>query len=154
MNFYLPSVPKGRKIEFALKAVQRENNTDYPLGDYSIDANALVSSFKDDNVSRHELKSMFSEDYELEFEIYVDNNRVALEKNIRDHRQDRAIKSPLRTRKEEESSPSGRKNFTEEKRAEPESRKEGSTIKKETAREPEHEEATQPVSEDRGYEAE
>lgn len=61
------------------------------------------------------MKSNFSEDYELEFEIYVDNNRVALEKNIRDHRQDRAIKSPLRTRKED-STQSGRKNFTQEKK--------------------------------------
>ena len=111
LNFYLPSVPKARKIEFTLRAIQHENNEDYPLGDYSLDANALIDAFKQDNISRHELKSNFSDDYEVEFEVYVDNNRVSLEKNIREHRQDRAIKSPLRSRKEENPS-SGRKNFT------------------------------------------
>ena len=77
----------------------------------------MIASFKDDNISRHELKSTFSEDYELEFEIYVDNNRVALEKNIRDHRQDRAVKSPLRVRKEDSTS-SARKGFTQDKKVE------------------------------------
>jgi hypothetical protein len=75
-----------------------------------------VTSLKNDNVSRHELKSNFSDDYVLEFEIYVDNNRVALEKNIRDHRQERAIKSPLRNRKEEFGTSGERKPFTEEKK--------------------------------------
>ena len=90
---------------------------DYPLGDYTIDAGALIDSFKNDNVSRHELKSNFSDDYLLEFEIYVDNNRVTLEKNIRSYKQDRAIKSPLRNRKEE-NTVSARKDFTQPKQEE------------------------------------
>ena len=114
LNFYLPTAPKGRKIDFTFRAIQRENNVDYPLGDYTIDAGALIDAFKNDNVSRHELKSNFSDDYVLEFEIYVDNNRVTLEKNIRSYKQDRAIKSPLRNRKEE-TTVSGRKDFTQEK---------------------------------------
>ena len=68
-------------------------------------------------MSLYELKANFSEDYDVDFEIYVDNNRVALEKNIRDHRQERAIKSPLRARKEENPT-SGRKDFTQDKKTE------------------------------------
>ena len=63
LNFYLPSVPKGRKIEFTLRAIQRENNEDYTLGDYSINANELIAAFKEDGTTRYELKSNFSEDY-------------------------------------------------------------------------------------------
>jgi hypothetical protein len=108
-------VPKGRKLEFTLRVIQRENNVDYPLGDYTLDANAIVNAFKKDNVSRHELSSAFSDDYKLDFEVYVDNNRVTLEKNIREHRQDRAVKSPLRNRKEEETTPTARKEFSRSK---------------------------------------
>lgn len=40
---------------------------------------------------------------------------MALEKNIRDKKGDRAIKSPLRQRKEEETQLPGRRNLTEDR---------------------------------------
>ena len=46
LNFYLPTVPKGRRIDFTFRVIQREDNTDYPLGDYSIRANDLIAAFK------------------------------------------------------------------------------------------------------------
>jgi hypothetical protein len=118
--------------------IQHEGKQDYELGDFGIDVSDLVEQFKKDNISRHEVKAPFSEDYELEFEIYIDTNRVALEKNIRDKKTDRAIKSPLRQRKEgrEEESASGRKNLTSgeekhEKDVEPEAKEEVEEVKEE-----------------------
>jgi hypothetical protein len=58
--------------------IQHEGNQDYELGDYQIDITSLIDQYKKENVSRHELKTNFSDDYDLEFEIYVDTNRVAL----------------------------------------------------------------------------
>lgn len=69
---------RGRKVEFTLRMIQHEGNQDYELGDYQIDITSLIDQYKKENVSRHELKTNFSDDYDLEFEIYVDTNRVAL----------------------------------------------------------------------------
>ena len=47
------------------------------------------------------MKTQFSDDYELDFEIYIEKNRMALEKNIRENKTERINKSPLRKRKED-----------------------------------------------------
>lgn len=102
LNFYLPNYSKLRKQEFSFAVVQREHNQDYGLGEYRVNVDQLVADFKDNNKARHEFKVNFSEDYELEFEIYVDKNRMALERNIRENKTERINKSPLRNRKEEQ----------------------------------------------------
>lgn len=146
LNFYVPSLIKGRKTEFILRLIQHEGKEDYELGDFAIDINDLVDQFKKENVSRHEIKANFSEDYELEFEIYVDTNRVALEKNIREKKTDRAIKSPLRQRKEpRDEGTSGRKNLTQEEKP---SRDQEPTPKEEPA-EPLREEEAEPAKEEK-----
>jgi hypothetical protein len=71
LNFYLPNYSKQRRQDFSFFLTQREHNQDYELGEHRISTDLLVSQFKDNNQSRHEFKANFSEDYELEFEIYV-----------------------------------------------------------------------------------
>jgi hypothetical protein len=67
LNFYLPNYNKARKNEFSLVMVQRENSQDYELGEYKISVDELVIGFKENNKSRFELKTNFTDDYELEF---------------------------------------------------------------------------------------
>ncbi len=45
--------------------VQRENDEDFEVGDYKVNVDQLVTDFKENNKSRHEYKTNFSEDYEL-----------------------------------------------------------------------------------------
>ena len=47
---------------------------------------------------------MFSDDYELEYEIYVEKSRIALEKVVKEYKNERSLKSPLRERPEEKPS--------------------------------------------------
>lgn len=111
LNFYLPNYIKARKQEFSLVAVQRENNQDYELGDYKLSVDELVGQLKESNRVRHEYKVPFSDDYELEFEVYVEKSRMALERVIRDNKVERINKSPLRARRED-SQPSPKKSFS------------------------------------------
>ena len=71
----------------------------------------LVGQFKENNRVRHEFKVPFSDDYELEFEVYVERSRMALERTIRDNKTERINKSPLRARREESQS-SPKKSFS------------------------------------------
>jgi hypothetical protein len=68
------------------------------VGEYSIDISQLVEAFKQEKKVRHELKTFFSEDYELDFEIYVEKTRMALEKTIKEFQADRSGKSPSKVR--------------------------------------------------------
>ncbi len=70
------------------------------MGEYSIDVSQLVEAFKQEKKVRHELKTFFSEDYELDFEIYVEKTRIALEKTIKEFQADRSGKSPAKVRPE------------------------------------------------------
>lgn len=56
------------------------------MGEFRINTEELVTAFKDGNTVRHELKTQFSDDYELDFEVYIEKNRMALEKNIRENK--------------------------------------------------------------------
>jgi hypothetical protein len=67
LNFYVPSFNKNKKVEFVLKLYQTENNEEYDLGEHVINIEPYVSEFRQDRTVRFELKSPFSEDYELEF---------------------------------------------------------------------------------------
>jgi len=87
------------------------------VGDYTLDATALVSNFKEQKQSRTQLKSTFSDDYELDLEVYVDTNRANIEKNIKEK-----VKSPHMLRKEEQQPTSNKKSLTEERKAEKPSR--------------------------------
>lgn len=68
------------------------------MGEYSIDISQLVEAFKQEKKVRHELKTFFSEDYELDFEIYVEKTRIALEKAIKEYQADRSGKSPSKVK--------------------------------------------------------
>jgi hypothetical protein len=111
LNFYLPSYTKARKQEFSLVAVQREHSQDYELGEFRLSVDELVGQLKEQNRVRHEFRASFSDDYELEFEVYVERSRMALERAIRDNKVERINKSPLRARRED-SQPSPKKTFS------------------------------------------
>jgi hypothetical protein len=98
LNFYVPNFNRLRKQEFTLRLIQNERNQDFDVGEYSIDISQLVEAFKQEKKVRHELKTFFSEDYELDFEIYVEKTRFALEKAIKEFQADRSGKSPSKAR--------------------------------------------------------
>lgn len=96
LNFFVPNFNRLRKQDFTLKLIQNERNQDYEVGEYIIDISQLVEAFKQEKKTRHVLKTFFSEDYELDFEIYIEKNRIALEKIIKEHQADRSSRTPLK----------------------------------------------------------
>lgn len=105
INFFVPTFTKGRNTEFTFNMYQTENKTEYFIADYSIEIEPYVNEYKNDRTVRFEHRAKFSDDYELEFEIYVEKSRFALEKVVKDYKAERTLKSPLRERKE---SPEGK----------------------------------------------
>jgi len=90
------------------------------VGDYTLDATALVNNFKEQKQSRTQLKSTFSDDYELDYEVFVDTSKANIEKTL-NQKIPMMVKSP-QVRKEEQQPTSNKKSLTEERKAEKPSR--------------------------------
>jgi len=83
LNFYVPNYVKIRKQEFVLKLAQRECNQEFEIGEYLIDVSTYIEDFKMTKTNRFCLRTFFSEDYELDFEIYLEQSRAALESIVK-----------------------------------------------------------------------
>ena len=98
LNFYVPSFNKSKEAEFQVNMYQTENNEEYFIADHSIGIADYVNDYKKTRNVRFEHTVKFSEDYELEFEVYVEKSRIALEKVVKEYKNERSLKSPLRER--------------------------------------------------------
>lgn len=63
LNFYVPNYLKLKRNDFILRMTQRECNQDFSIGEYYIDAGALIEEFKANQLKKHEFKTFFAMDY-------------------------------------------------------------------------------------------
>ena len=114
VNFYVPNYSKSRNIEFTFNMYQTENRTEYFIAEHQVNVEPYVSEFKQTRTVRFEHTTKFSDDYELEYEVYVEKSRIALEKVVREYKNERSLKSPLRERPPGTVSPNNRRALTKE----------------------------------------
>lgn len=98
LNFYIPNYNKDRKMAFSVHMFQNENKQDYFIGSTPIVIDEYVVGFQQERKVRFEESLHISEDYEFEYEVYMEKSRFALEKIVKEYKNERDLKSPLRER--------------------------------------------------------
>ena len=83
LNFYIPNYNKERKMAFSVHMFQKENNQDYFIGSTPVTIDEYVSGFRKERKVRFEESLRISDDYEFEYEVYMEKSRFALEKIVK-----------------------------------------------------------------------
>lgn len=68
LNFYIPSVTKGRKVEFSLKLTQKEAEQDFSVGELVIQFDPIIAAYKEEKNSVYFGVGKIGEDYEIEYQ--------------------------------------------------------------------------------------